>query len=111
MSHVISRPITLTGVPTRRRAASRTVANASGSRSSRTAATAWRYSFSTPPCPSVPLSSASIASRSDESVASCFAALSSSIFALSAAVCSVIVARKRAVFPRSSSSETSRRRA
>ena len=109
MSHVSSRPVTITcraDEPSRR--LSRTVANASGRISSSTSATSRRSSPSAPLLPSAPLSSMSIRSRSAGSLADALLLLErgdSSPRARRSA--REVISRNFAVWPRSSSSETS----
>ncbi len=105
MFHSSSWPVTFAIVPRRRRAASRTVANASGRISSSTSLSSSRNSFSTPPRPSVPLSSSSMRERSSGSAVSFFCSLSFAISASSSAVRALTMPRNFSVCARSSSSE------
>src|ERR1035437_7054835 len=106
MFHVSSRPVTFTVVPTSRRAASRTVANASGSSSSSASRISSRYFPSNPPEPAAPVGSRSMRSRSSGSAAVFLVSFSAAICALSSAVRARIASRNFSVCALSSASPT-----
>jgi hypothetical protein len=101
MSHLSAWPVTTTALPSRRRHASRTVANASGSTSVRTVWSALTYAASA--TDSFPLSSL----RPSASGQSCFSFLRRSTSAASGPVRSAMRARNLGVSPRISASDSS----